>query len=287
MLIGTICGWGLAWPMIKIGLNEIPPWAYRGLMLPAAALVTFAVARAIGEQFALPHGQWRALIVTSLFNITGWTVFSTLGLNLMGSSGHASIIAYTMPLWAMLFAVLFTGERPGWVRLCGLALGLTGLGFLLSAEFGSMAGSPAGTALMLTAAIAWGAGTVMHKRVAWRLPPLMLTGWMIAIGSVPITLIGLATEIPDLQPISAAAAWSCVFVLLISTVFCWVAWFQVVKLAPVAVSTVGIMMVPVMAVISGGLILDEVIGLREILALVFVVSGIALVLLPQHRLAAS
>ena len=23
--------------MIKIGLNEIPPWAYRGLMLPAAA----------------------------------------------------------------------------------------------------------------------------------------------------------------------------------------------------------------------------------------------------------
>ncbi len=282
-LISIIGGWGLAWPMIKIGLNEIPPWAYRGLMLPVAGIITFALAWALGEKLASPRGQWGLLLVTSLLNITLWTLFSTLGLRLMGSSGHASIIAYTMPLWAMLFATLFGGERPSWIRLCGLALGLTGLGILLSGELGAMAESPAGTALMLAAAISWGAGTVLHKRVDWQLPPLTLTAWMLVIGAIPITLVGLATEIATLQPISVGAIWATVFVLLISTVFCWFAWFQVVRLVPVLVSTVGILMVPVMAVISGGLLLNETVGMREISALACVICAIALVLIPFGR----
>lgn len=282
-LISIVGGWGLAWPMIKIGLNEIPPWAYRGLMLPAAGIITFALAWALGEKLASPRGQWGLLLVTSLLNITLWTLFSTLGLRLMGSSGHASIIAYTMPLWAMLFATLFGGERPSWIRLCGLALGLTGLGILLSGELGAMAESPAGTALMLAAAISWGAGTVLHKRVDWQLPPLTLTAWMLVIGAIPITLVGLATEIATLQPISVGAIWATVFVLLISTVFCWFAWFQVVRLVPVLVSTVGILMVPVMAVISGGLLLNETVGMREISALACVICAIALVLIPFGR----
>ena len=282
-LISIIGGWGLAWPMIKIGLNEIPPWAYRGLMLPAAGIITFVLAWALGEKLASPRGQWGPLLVTSLLNITLWTLFSTLGLRLMASSGHASIIAYTMPLWAMLFATLFGGERPSWIRLCGLALGLTGLGILLSGELGAMAESPAGTALMLAAAISWGAGTVVHKRVAWQLPPLTLTAWMLVIGAIPITLVGLATEITTLQPISVGAIWATVFVLLVSTVFCWFAWFQVVRLVPVVVSTVGILMVPVIAVISGALLLNETVGLREISALACVICAIALVLIPFGR----
>lgn len=283
-LIATICGWGLAWPMIKIGLNEIPVWAYRGLMLPAAGLITLALAWMLGETIASPRGQWGPLLATSALNITCWTLFSTLGLNLMGSSGHASIIAYTMPLWAMLFATLFAGDRPSWIKLCGLALGLTGLAILLSGELGVMAESPMGTAFMLCAAACWGAGTVVHKRVVWRLPPLTLTAWMLLVGSVPITLVGLATEVADLKPISMEAVWATVFVLLISTVFCWFSWFQVVRLAPVVVSTVGLLMVPVMAVISGGLILNESVGMREISALACVICAIALVLIPFGRL---
>jgi drug/metabolite transporter (DMT)-like permease len=65
LLGATILGWGLAWPMIKIGLNEIPHWTYRSLMLPGAGLILFAVARALGERLALPHGQWGALLASA------------------------------------------------------------------------------------------------------------------------------------------------------------------------------------------------------------------------------
>lgn len=280
LLISVICGWGLAWPMIKIGLNEIPPLAYRGLMLPLAGILTLAIARIMGERVRLPSGQWAPFLFSTFLNITCWVLFSTIGLRLMGS-GHASIIAYTMPLWAMLCAILFTGDRPTGLRYAGLAFGLVGLGILLSGELGAMAESPLGVALMLIAAATWGAGTVVHKRVQWTLQPVTLTGWMILIGSLPILAAALIDEVWLLRPISPLAIWASVFVLIVPTIFCWFAWFRVVALAPVVVSTVGIMLVPVMAVIGGGLILDEAIGVREIAALAFVIVGIALVLMPQ------
>jgi len=280
LLISVILGWGLAWPMIKIGVNEIPPLAYRGLMLPIAGLLTLAVARLLGERVRLPHGQWGWFLFSTFLNITCWVLFSTVGLRLMGS-GHASIIAYTMPLWAMLCAIVFTGERPSMLRSAGLACGLVGLAILLSGELGVMADAPLGVLFMLCAAITWGAGTVVHKRVQWTLQPITLTGWMILIGSLPIFAAAMIDEVWTLKPISQTAIWASVFVLLVPTIFCWFAWFRVVALAPVIVSTVGIMLVPVMAVIAGGLILDEPIGRREISALAFVVLGIALVLMPR------
>ena len=282
LLAATILGWGLAWPMIKIGLNEIPPWTYRGLMLPLAGLIMFAVARTLGERFALPHGQWGALLASAFLNITCWALISTLGLRLMGS-GHASIIAYTMPLWAVLFSMLLIGERPTARRIIGLALGLCGLGVLLSGEFGALAESPSGTALMLIAAVTWGAGTVLHKRIAWRLSSGMVTAWMILLGGLPIAAVGLILEIDELRPISTAAVWATVFVLLVSVVFCWFAWFSVVKMVPVIVSSVAIMGVPVVAVISGSLILAEHLDWHEVSALMLVVAAIALVVVPERR----
>lgn len=282
LLISVILGWGLAWPMIKIGINEIPPLAYRGLMLPVAGLVTLFIARLMGEQVRLPHGQWGWFALSTFLNITCWVLFSTVGLGLMGS-GHASIIAYTMPLWAMLTAIIFTGDRPGAMRYAGVVCGLAGLGILLSGELGAMADAPLGVVFMLISAATWGAGTVVHKRVQWSVPPIALTGWMIFLGSLPILAAAFVEEIWLLKPISDKAIWASVFVLFVPTIFCWFAWFRVVALAPVTVSTVGIMMVPVMAVIGGGLILGEAVGVREIAALGFVVLGIALVLLPQRR----
>ena len=280
LLISVIVGWGLAWPTIKIGLNEVPPLAYRGLMLPVAGLLTLLIARLMGEQVRLPHGQWAPFLFSTFLNITCWVLFSTIGLRLMGS-GHASIIAYTMPLWAMLCAIVFTGDRPTKLRYAGLACGLVGLGILLSGELGVMADAPLGVVFMLISAATWGAGTVVHKRVQWTLQPMTLTGWMILIGSLPILGAALVYEIWLLKPISQTATWASIFVLLVPTIFCWFAWFRVVALAPVIVSTVGIMLVPVMAVIGGGLILDEPIGMREISALAFVILAIALVLMPR------
>ncbi len=161
---------------------------------------------------------------------------------------------------------------------------MCGLGTLTIGEFGIFTLAPLGTIFMLVAAISWGAGTAVQKRVNWQMPAIALAGWQLLIGGLPISIIALYLEgglWPSLiQTVSWNAIWSTIFILVYPIIFCWFAWFRVVKEVPVSVSTVSIMLVPVIGVYSGHLVLDEAISWREISGLLLVCSALALVLLP-------
>jgi len=166
------------------------------------------------------------------------------------------------------------------VRVLGVFAGVAAIGVLLSAETEAILAAPEGPLLMLTAAVAWGAGTAFHKRISWRLSSISLTAWMLAIGSAPLLAVGFFVDGAGLHPISASALWATLFVIAVPTVVCWICWFAIVKAVPVTVSSVGILMVPMVAVISGNLLLHEAVGWREIAALALVCVAIALVLRP-------
>ncbi len=210
MLAAVIVFWGTSWPILKIGLNEIPPFTYRGLIAPTAAVLLFGLGLVMKEKMIRPTGQWGALILASALNVTGWHVFSAFGIKLMGS-GHASIIAFTMPLWAVLLSMIFIGERPTFRRIAGLVVGLAGLGVLLIGKFGVLEAAPLGVVFMLLSALCWGAGTVVQKRTDWKLPPFTLAGGQFLIGGLPIAIVALIVEAPDLEPVSAVALWSTVY----------------------------------------------------------------------------
>lgn len=282
LIVLVIIGWGTAWPFLKIALSEIPPWTFRGMIAPSAAIFTFAIAIFLKQKVRIPRHQLPSLLLASVLNITIWQIFSAMGIRLMGA-GHAAIIAYTMPLWASLLSMIFIGERPTPARILGLMAGLAGLGVLVSGKLGVFAAAPLGTVFMLLAALSWGAGTVVQKRVNWELPAASLAGWQLLIGGLPISITALIIEVPHLQPVSAAAVWSAVFVLIYPIIFCWFAWFAVIRQVPVTISTVSVMLVPILGVFLGNLILGEPVGWREMVSLALVCAALALVLTPARK----
>ena len=128
--------WGLAWPAMKIVLNEMSPWTFRALTLPAGGLILMGLSRLLGQPLAVPPGKWPALIVVSLVNVGGWHLFSALGLAHL-PSGRAVLIAYTMPLWTSLAGTWLLGERL--TRRLGIALVL-GMGRRRRADVGGHGG---------------------------------------------------------------------------------------------------------------------------------------------------
>jgi drug/metabolite transporter (DMT)-like permease len=290
LLIAVIIGWGTSWPFLKIGLSEIPPWTFRGLIAPTAAFFMFSVGFLLRQNMRVPRGQWKPLLIAAMFNIMIWHIFSAWGIRLL-ASGQASIIAYTMPLWAVVFSMLLNKERPTAQRICGLGLGLIGLGTLTIGEFGIFTIAPLGTIMMMIAAVSWGIGTAVQKRVNWLMPATALAGWQLLLGGLPITIIAFFLERnlwPDvIQTVSVDAILSTLLVLAYPILFCWFAWFRIVDEVPVSVSAVSVMLVPVIGVYSGHLLLDEPIGWREIGGLMLVCSALALVLLPSFKLGKS
>jgi drug/metabolite transporter (DMT)-like permease len=73
------------------------------------------------------------------------------------------------------------------------------------------------------------------------------------------------------------------FNLVVAFNFCYWAWYKIVLLAPVGVSSLSVMMIPVVGVFSSVLVLGEVPSWSDYTALILVVGSLATVMLPPRR----
>lgn len=164
-------------------------------------------------------------------------------------------------------------------------LGTAALVLLIAGDFRTLGSAPIGGLLMLGAALSWALGTVLVKKFAWgHLPVMALTGWQQLIGGVPI-VIGwwLLEPVPDLAALSLPSALGLAYAMFVAMIFCHSAYFKLVSLLPAHVAAISVLPVPVVGVVSAALILAEPVGWAEVGALVLVVSGLVLLILPARR----
>ncbi len=284
LLAGLTLFWGLNWPFMKLALDEIPVWTFRTICLLAGGGALLLIAKLGGRRVALTAAELPALAFCALFNIIGWHLLSAYGVSLM-EAGRASIIAYTMPVWAALLSVPVLGEAFTWRKVGALLLGMAGMALLVGPDFLALGRAPLGALLMLAAAVSWATGTVLIKRIAWQASVTTVVGWQLLIGALPIGLgMVLFEGPPRLGEISALAWGATVYVVAFPIIFCHWAYFSVVRLFPASLAAIGTLLIPVIGVLSSALVLGEVLGLREILALFLVCAALAVVLLqPSAR----
>lgn len=284
LLAGLALFWGANWPFMKIVLDEMAIWPFRSLCLLVGGGAMLILAGAGGHSLRIPTSELRPLLLCTLFNIIGWHLFSGYGVSMM-PAGRASIIAFTMPLWAALFARFVLGERLTGFKIAGLVLGLAGLAVLVGPELRTLGTAPLGAVFMLGAAVSWATGTVLMKRFSWTMPVIALAGWQLMLGSVPITIGAVLFErYPAPGELSTAALLSLAYVLVVPMIFCHWAWFKVVRLFPAAIAAIGTLAIPIVGVFSSAVVLAEPVGLREIVALGLVCSALVVVLvLPVLR----
>ena len=267
---------------MKIIVSEVSVWEFRALSGMAAGLLLLglatAVSRSSGEAWKTPREQWLPLGLAALFNVTSWFILIGFGVSMMGA-GHAVIMAFTMPLFAAAIGVIFLGEALTRRRLAALCLGAAGIGVLMSHDFSVIGAEPLGFALTLIGAALWSVGVLIQKHTPWRVSVLALSGWQILLGSMPIFAVWLALDEFAYRQASADVWWASVYLVLIALVFCYFAWFSVVKIFPAGVAAVGTLMVPIVGVVSGVVVLGEPFGLRDLVALALIVGAVALVLL--------
>lgn len=279
LLGGLTLLWGLNWPAMKVGLSQVTPWTFRTVCLLTGGFGLLGIARAGGLPLKIPRRERWPICVVALFNITGWHVLSAYSLTLTGA-GRAAIIAYTMPLWAVILGRAVLREPLTRARGLALLLGLAGLTILIGPEFRALWKAPVGALLMLCAAASWGTGTVLVKHFQWTIPTILLTGWQVILGAVPVMLGMLVLEpVPSLAGLGLEAVVGTAYAAVVGVLLCHYAWFRVVRMLPSAIAAIGTLGIPVVGVFSSGLILGEPVGLRELAALALVLPALALVLL--------
>lgn len=285
--------WGANWPAMKLAVAELGPWTFRVVCVYVGAAGLFALALVRGISLGLPRGRVAVFAATAMLNVAVWQVTSAYGLTLM-SAGRAVLVAFTMPLWAAAFGAAFGSERLTARKSLALAIGIAGLGLLALPAGDTLGNSLAGLGLMLSAAIAWGAGTVLLKSQRFAMSAVSLTAWQLAIAGVPLVLGMLQFEIfgppGAILPkggFTATGFAGVAYAATVPMVFCHWAWFRTLEILPASVASIGTLAVPVVGVLSSALLIGEAIGWAELLAMVCVVAALALALIAPGRKAAS
>jgi drug/metabolite transporter (DMT)-like permease len=253
-------------------------------MLLGAGWLFFYVARK-GERMWPAGREWAAIALLGLPNVLGWHTLSIFGVQEL-ASGRAAILGFTMPIFTVLLGAAFFGERiTPRVRVAVLCAALA-IGLLLWHELARLSGRPQGVLWMLSAALCWALGTLMFRRAKLTLSPLVVTVWMLLLGSAVVGMMALALEpLPDPSRFSLPMWTSLAYGVIINYGFAQLIWFGMARDLPPATSAMSIMAIPLVGTLSATVIIGEIPHWQDWLAMGFVMMAIASVLWPVRRVA--
>ncbi|OGB16349.1 MAG: multidrug transporter [Burkholderiales bacterium RIFCSPLOWO2_12_67_14] len=279
--------WGVNWPMMKLSLQQLSPLYFRASTMLIGAAWLFVYVAAQGERMRPTVREWAAIAWLGLPNVLGWHTLSIFGVQEL-ASGRAAILGFTMPIFTVLIGAAFFGERiTPRVRLAVVCVALA-IALLLWHELQRLSGRPAGVVWMLGAAASWALGTLMFRRAHLTLTPMVVTVWMLLLGSGVLWALALTLE-PLPQPATfTPLMWtSLAYGALINYGLAQLIWFGMARDLPPATSAMSVMAIPLVGTLSATVIVGEVPHWQDWLAMVFVMLAIASVLWPARKVAAA
>lgn len=273
--------WGLTYPVTKFGLRDFPPLTFRAVSLIIGIVLLAAYMLARGQSVALARRDWAPVFRSGFLNIALWQLGLVFGI-LFLSSGRAAIIGYTMPVWALLASIVFYGAKPTRRGSVGVLLALTAIGLLAADDWQSFLRSPAGFLSMIGGAMAWGIGTAMVRHTPPRVSNETLTLWSLITGCVVLSILACWFETDRWRLPNFGEALAILYGGIFSFTLCYVIWFQLSRRLPPVVSSLSIMIVPVVGVLSGVVTLGESLTTLDLIALLLILAAMAVVLLPAR-----
>ena len=275
--------WGLNWPAVKFMLTGMPPITIRAIAFPSAAILLALIVKALGQRLMPPRADFWPMCAASLFLIFGFNLLSTFA-QVFTDASKAAIIAYTMPAITAVLAVIFLKERLSGQVILAIVVGMAGLGVLASQDFQALLADPAGPAIMFAGATSWAIGNIILKARTWTLEPMALAAWFFAIASVLAWPLVFAFEpLSGQQMPSLAVLLTLAYHVLGPMVVCYLLWTMLLGRLPASVAGLATLTAPVVGVLSSVGLMGEVLTWQIVVALVMIVTSIAMALIPARK----
>lgn len=279
-LVFTALAWGLNWPVLKLAVAEFNPFGFRAITGLGGVALLLAIALVRGDRLAVPRGQLGWLVLTAILNVTSMMGLATVALLWLRAS-EAVIVAYTIPVWTTLLAWPVLGERPKALGVVGLLLGFSGVvtlvaGDVLTLSAAEFAFKLPGFLLITGTALMFSLGTVLTKRRPIVMPPVPQVAWQVSIGLAPLLVAAIIFERWDFSHVTALGWASAGYVTVIALCGAYLTWFGALRILPASTATVGMLLVPIIGVLSSALVLGDPLGARHFVALGLTITGVFL-----------
>ena len=271
LLIILVLVWSSVWSLFRIAMEAIPPLSFRVIIgLPAFLLLLILGYKKV-KTVKIPKNNIKSLLLISFFNVTLWQILMLYGITMLGG-GRAAVLTYTMPVWATIFAAIFGYEKINFSIIVSLILGMIGI-FFLSIEI-NIFENIFGFLITLSAGLSWAIGTMIVKYGGIKSDGLVVAGWQQLIGIIPIIPFALYYDLNNFGDIELKHVLIIFYGIFFSSAYTYWAYFTVLQKFSVNITSISVMTVPVLAVLIDYLMIDFPFSTLDLLALIFIISGI-------------
>jgi len=278
LLLALVAMWGSSFMLTKVAVSAIPPAIIVAGRLGVAAILLFGALIITGRRLPSWGRHWLFFIAMALIGncVPFWLIsWGQQGID----SGLAGILMAIMPLITLLLAHLFVeGERLNRSKVVGFLTGFFGIVVLVGPEAALELGG-GGSALLselavLAGAVCYGVATIVARRRPKSDALVAASGVMIAATMImaPVTAINVGARPFELSLIGASAI---ALLGAMSTALATVVYFKLITLAGPSFLSLINYLIPLWAVLLGTILLGETPEWTALIALVLVLSGIA------------
>jgi drug/metabolite transporter (DMT)-like permease len=269
-------GWGSTYLAIRVMVETVPPLLGAGVRFAVAGGVMVAVL-----SFRRAVKPTRAQLLSALLVgllLPGANAVVTVAEQEVPSSVAALLIA-SVPLWVLLMR-RGTGERVSRAGIIAVLVGFAGVALLLRPGEQSGDATVLGLAACVIAAAMWASGSFASPRLRLPADPLVSTGWQMLLGGLAIVAVGLALgEAPEVDPaaFSTRSILALGYLVVFGSWIAFTAYAWLLQNAPISKVSTYAYVNPVVAIVLGFLILDEVVTPVTLVGAAIIVVSVALV----------
>jgi drug/metabolite transporter (DMT)-like permease len=277
--------WGTTYLAIAIVLRSLPPFASAAMRFLLAALLLYGGLRLQGPR-PLAGLPTRTVIASGILMCglgNGFTVFAMQGV----PSGVAALLNSTIPICVTLLDWgFFHKRRPRIWTGIGLVVGVGGVALIVdqTATLSGLRGAGYLAALAL-AVTAWSIGTLLQRNAVPRARLLALGCGQMAAGGAFLCLAALVHgEVYqlDLAAVTSYGWFALLYLVAFGSVLAQSSYLWLLARVPAEKVTTYAVINPAIALVLGGLVLDETVTGASAFGALLVLAGVSLVLFERR-----
>ena len=261
--------WGIPYLMIKIAVEgvSVPVLVFARVAVGAAVLLPLALSR---QTLTIIRNHWKALLGFALFEIlAAWWLLSDAERHL--TSSMTGLLIAASPIIAAVLDRFTGGERLGYKRVVGLAVGIAGVAVLAGPHIG---GSTWPIIEVLLVATCYAIAPLIAARYLADVPALPMTAVCLGFAALVYAAPAAATwpdEMPSTRVLLALGGLA-----VICTALAFIVFFALIREIGGARALVFTYINPAVALAAGVIVLNEPLTLWTVAALALILAGCVL-----------
>lgn len=281
-LIAIYLAWGSTYLAIHYAVQSIPPFFMTGTRFLVAGLILYAWRRLAGDP-APSAAQWRSGITMGTLLLVGGIGGLSWAEQYL-PSGISALMAAASPLWVVLIDALRPGgKRPSLVTMMGVLIGLAGI-FILINPGKSTGGAPEynilGLVVVLLGTLSWALGSIYSHTADLPDSAVLGTGIQLLAGSAGSFVVGLASgegRQLNLASFSLSSIAGLAYLIVVGSLIGFVCFTWLLRVAPTTLVVTHAYVNPLVAVMLGSLLAQEVVTAKIFAAAPLILSAVVLI----------